>query len=481
MAFCKYSTELVKSEDISLSCNFITDYLPFANEYCVRVYLLGLYKCQNPDNYDNTLENFAKTLNMSTDDVESCFLYWQEQGLVNVINVNPIEIRYLPVKKSNNYLKKFDKHKYENFNVQAQELIDGRMITPTEFAEYYVLMESLHIEPTALIMIIKYCTNLKGSNVGYQYILTVAKNWAYEGVLTASAVEEKLMQHEQVLGDIKEVLKALGVSRNANFEERQLYLKWTKELDFSKEVILFVAKSLKRKGGCEKLDKKLLKYYELKLFSIKEIEDFEQNKEELYNTAKEVTKSIGVYYENLENVIDVYISSWINMGFNKDSLKLIADFCFKNNTRNLEGVNQTVKKFFALGLTTEESIKQYLSQILTIDEQIKTLINLCGLSRNVNSTDREFYNIWTNQWGFSLDIIKYACELAQNKVQPMQYINKILSNWKNNNIKTLEQAKENSNNLSCFEVKKNDGNFVGRSYSQQEINALFDTLGEVKI
>lgn len=481
MAFCKFSNEVVNSTALTLNNNFITDYLPYAPDSCVKVYLLGLYRCQNADNYNNTLEDFATTLSLSTEDVESAFLYWQEQGLVTVINVKPIEVRYLPVKRKNISLKKFNKDKYEDFNKEAQALIEGRMITPTEYAEYYTLMESMHMETTALIMIIKYCTTIKSPSVGYTYILTVAKNWAYEGILTAAAVEEKLHEHEQATGDIKEILKVLGINRNATFEEKQLYLKWTKDLDFTKDVLLFVAKMQKRKGGAEKLDKRLQKYYELKLFTQKEIESYELNKDNLLSIAKDVTKSIGIYYDNLENVIDIYINNWLQMGFTAETLKTIANFCFKNNIRSLEGMNNTVKKFFALGLTTGESISNYLAEILEIDNQIKHLLKIVGLNRNVNSYDREFFNIWTNQWNFSIDVIEYACTLAFSKVQPLQYVNKILSNWKSQGIVTLEKAKESSNNIEATAPAKTNSDFVGRSYSQQEISALFDTLGEVKI
>ena len=46
-----------------------------------------------------------------------------------------------------------------------------------------------------------------------------------------------------------------------------------------------------------------------------------------------------------------------------------------------------------------------------------------------------FYNLITPE------IIEYAATLSKDKVQPMQYMNKILSNWFEQKITTLEQAK----------------------------------------
>lgn len=477
MAFCKLSNESTKSSKTIIDNKFFEHFLPYAPESCIKVYLLGLYRCTTP-NTENTLDNFAKTLNMTEEDVESCFLYWQEQGLVTILNIKPFEVIYLPVTTKNAYLKKVNSSKYKDFNVQIQEIICGRMITPTEYAEYYTLIESMHIEPTALLMIAKYCTNLKGNDIGYSYINTIAKNWAYKGIKTASQVEEQLKEHEAINSYINDILKLLGSKKQADFNDKQQYLYWKDELEYSNDVIEYVAKSFKKKGNIEKLDNKLNKYYELKLFSIKEIEDYEAEKQQLFDTAKQVTKAIGVYYENLENVIETYILMWINKGYNAQTLKQIANFCFKNNIKTLEGMNNTVDKFYIQGLTTVDSIENYFGEIIEVDNKIKKILKNIGLSRNVNTWDRDFYRTWTYVWNFSDEIIEYASTLAVNKTHPLAYINKILSDWFKNNINTLEKAKQQK--VVVENTTQNKHDFKQRSYSPEQINALFDNLNEVK-
>ena len=191
-----------------------------------------------------------------------------------------------------------------------------------------------------------------------------------------------------------------------------------------------------------------------------------------------ITKQIGVYYENLENVIETYVVKWQNMGYNYDSLKLIANFCFKNNIKTLEGMDDSISKFYSLGLVDNEGINQYFGEILEDDKKIKALLELVGLKRNVTSWDRDYYRTWTFSWNFDDEIIKYACTLAVNKGHPLSYVNKILSSWLNAGIKTLEKAKEQ--NVVLYDDIKKKPNFEQRSYSDQEINALFDNLSEVK-
>ena len=98
MAFCKYSSSLVDSATISIDAKFLNDYLPVAPESCLKVYLYGLLKCQNSAGYDNTLESFEENLGITKEDVINCFLYWQDQNLVQVLETDPIEVRYLPTK-----------------------------------------------------------------------------------------------------------------------------------------------------------------------------------------------------------------------------------------------------------------------------------------------------------------------------------------------------------------------------------------------
>lgn len=478
MAFCKFSSEVVANNKIELSNAFVKEFLPQANSECVKVYIYGLFLCNNPANTDNSLESFARMLNMTEDDVISAFYYWQEVNLVQVLSVEPIEVRYLPVKNYSALLKKYNKDKYKNFNIQAQEIIIGRMITPNEYQEYYHLIESLHIEENALIKIIKYCVDLKGENVGYSYITAVAKSWAYEGILTEADVIERLEEQERSSNDIKLVLKTLGIRRSASTEEYQLFLTWTRDFGYPLDTIVFVAKLEKKSGSMLKLNKTLTRCFEQNLTSIKEIEDYLNNLTSLYDTARVVCAKIGQRYDNLENVVDTYINPWFMLGFDNNCLVNVANYCFKSNIKTLEGMNSLVNKLFKLGILTAESLDNYLSKSLEHDDDIKKVLDNLGLIREVNSVDRKLYSTWKSAWNISDELLTYACGLSADKVQPMQYLNKILSQYVTNKITTVEEAKKLS---PSFKSTSDNKPRVGREYSAKELNSLFDSIEEVEL
>ena len=144
MAFCEFSNEVVGNSSTMVDNLFLSDFMPNVDGDYVKVYLYGLYKCSS--SRDNSIESFENILQMSKDDIVSIFYYWQEMGLVSVINVDPIQIRYLPVKNALVKMKKYNVDKYTAFNISAQELIGSKMLTPREFEEFYYLIENLKME-----------------------------------------------------------------------------------------------------------------------------------------------------------------------------------------------------------------------------------------------------------------------------------------------------------------------------------------------
>ena len=479
MAFCKFSSEYVISKETPVDNLFINEFLPYAPAECVKVYLYGLYKCTNSSSYDNTIENFAKVLNLTEEEVEDAFLYWQDEGLVQVLNTCPIEIRFMPLKNVINNTKKYKPEEFSTFNRQVQEILEGRQITPTEYDEYYYLLKTMHFQPEALLMIIKFCTQIKGANVGYKYIVTVAKNWANEGITTTKSVEERLFTYEQAGSDLEKLLKICGAKRNATLEEREMFLKWTKELGFNYNTIEYVAKLLKpTKVNFEKLDARLLKYYEMKKLSIKEIGDYEKEKSEMYTLAREINKKMGLYYENLEPVVENYISKWLNLGHNSTSLLALADYCFKNSIRTLEGLDSTVLKLYKLGIVSMEAIEEYMQELISLDKEIKEILEKLGISRMVTNQDRTYYKTWKQDWNLSSELIALGVEMSAGKFQPLQYLNKLLSNWHTNSVKTLDEAK---NYIIPEKAPEKVSKNKGRSYKKEELDALFDSLEEIEL
>lgn len=482
MGLCSFSSNLRNSSSTIIDNEFINEFLPGAPDGAVKVYLYGLYLCSNPQSDDNDISSMSTVLSLSVDQIFEYFSYWQELGLVQIMNKTPLEVKFLSAKKFSGNSKIRTKAKYKDFNDQVQEILSGRMITPLEFNEYYNLIELHHFEPDAIIMIIKYCTKLKSTSINYPYILAVAKSFENEGIKSVTALEQKFLEQEQASGDVKDVLKALGLNRDADLDERNMYLKWTNNFGFTKSVVLLVASSLNKKGGMSKLDETLSKYFEQKLFTLEDIENYSKQKEEFYDIAKKVTSTLGLYYQNLDSTVEVYIKDWVQKGFDKNTLSLLSVYCYKQDIRSLSLMNEAVLKFFKKGLISSEAISQYLGEVVAKDESIKKILETLGSLRKVNSADRDIYNTWCEDWNISDEIILMVAEKSKGTSSPIRYMNKLLSEIHAKNISSLEEATKlcSQTNFTKTETKTQP-NFKQREYTKEELDALFDSLDDIEV
>ena len=348
-----------------------------------------------------------------------------------------------------------------------------------EFQEYYYAIEHYHFEVDAMILIIKYCVEQKGANVGHSYILTVARNWAKSGVQSVDDVKNQLEQISLSSGAIQDVLKVLGLKRSASSDEYQMFLSWKNQLEIPMDVIIALAKKVKGAGGFLKLNALVEKCYSLKLDSVKEIEDYFENLKVLQETTKQICKNLGLRYENLETVTDEYVVPWQALGFDIKTLETIAKYCFRSSIRTLEGMNIKVNQLFKLGLLSEESINAYLEDLISKDQEIFEMLEKLGINRNVNATDRLFYKTWTIDWQLNSELVDYALKLSIGKYMPMQYMNQILAKFHENKVETIDEAKKLNIGKDFGSSSKND--YVKREYSNKQLNSLFDNLDEVEI
>lgn len=468
----KLSREIIENEKLRIDNAFVTDFMPFAPENYVKVYLYGL-KLACFGGVGDIETEIAGKLNLEPGLVSEAFSYWANEGLVNILSTSPVTVEYLAVNKGTLALRKFSKTKYKDFNDQLHAMLPSRNILPNEYNEYYSIMEAMHIEPEAMLAIIAYCIRLKGQDVGYPYILAVARNLARQGCLTYDRVNEQLSEFDLYDKDVAAVLHSLGSKKAPAIEDKRMFAKWTKTLGFPTETVVQVAKSVKR-GGMDRLDALLVKYYENHLFSMAEIDEFNRNRDRLYSLTKEINKRIGVYYEQLDFIIETYVTRWLGYGFTDETLLTIAEYCFRCNIRTLEGYNATVEKFYKQGLITADDIGEFLGEAVRRDADIREALEKAGVTRPVTSRDRDSYRTWTYSWKMDRDVVLYAASLAAGNASPVSYMNAILGGWHNAGVTSLEGAKKFG--ATRASAARETAATVTKTYTSEQLNAMFDSL-----
>lgn len=426
----------------------------------------------------NTIENFCKQLSLTENEVKDAFLFWEKEGLVKISNIDEFEVIYLPIDAKTAKFKPIDESKYGDLYVVVQSFLT-RTVTQDEFKEYVNFIEKKKLEKEAFLMIAKYCAS-KDENASANYILTVIKNWVEEGILTTKKAEEKIKELEKSSENIKNLFAILGLKRSASLDECDMYNIWTKSFHYTQTVILSIAESLNKKGGMKALDSKIRKYHSMQLYSEDEISDFEKKRKHYVTLAKEICTKLGLYVENLEPVIDNYLNSWLYKGYMDETLKVLATFCFKTENNSLEKMDLVIQKLYKQGCVSLEAITEYINDLNVIDKNIQEIFDVLGIKRIVTARDRNLYNIWCSDWNIPKQLLNYAVQISCGKTAAFQYLNKVLTNFHEKNITTLEEAQKfNQTFTPNFETQTQNQN--GRSYSDEELNRLFDNLKEIDI
>ena len=475
MSVCKFSSDYLMETFTLVDNLFINEYLPSATENQIKVYLYGLYLCSNPTS-DSSEENLTAVLGLKPDELYSVFKFWEDNGLLQIISQNPLEVKYLSLKGAKQPPKKYKSEKYYDFNLQAQDLFSDRALVQNEFVLLYETMDQTGILPDAMLMIIQYCIQLKGQSIRLQYVQAVARSWAADGVRTAADVEAKLNEYDALDESMREILKALGrKSGSVDLEEKQAFVKWTKNWGFPVDAVIYAAKSVKGKGGFKKLDQILDEFYRLSVFSEKEMKAYNAEREKMRDLAIKVNSAIGVFYESVDGEIETYIAPWLVSGFDEEAVLTVAKYCFMSGIRTLNGMDSYVKKFLKMGLWNTRSINEYIGKLLDDDRFLKSVLELSGSSRSVTEKDRDYYRVWSMDWGFSDDVIKIAAAHSGASKYILGGINKTLAELKENKIETAAKAEEylsspRFNSSAAGTVYKNIEN---REYTKEELRSVF--------
>lgn len=479
---CTYSKEFSAAGFTDVENAFISEYLPVSSGDAVKVYLYGLFLCQNPK-LDQPLEEIAKNLAMTETEVIDCFYYWEEFGVVSVLSKEPFTVQYQPIRAS--YAakpKKIKAEKYTEFSKGLQALLPSRMISTGEYSEYFNIMETYSIKPEAMLMIVKYCADRKGADISYRYISKVAKDFGTRGINNVEKVEKELSSYILRTGLLERILRAMSLRRAPEIEDLTLLKKWTQELHFEEENIVFAASKIK-KGNMEKLDEFLLQLYSTKSFSKEEIAEYLDRKKSVYELAIKINKALSVYVDVLDTVVDNYTNKWLSYGFSGEALLFIANYSFKSGKNTLQDMDELIETLRNRGFIDLSSVGDYFEGLIKADEFISKLLMTAGVNRRPTPWDRENLNMWKS-WNFSEDMIMEAAKLSAGKSSPTAYINGILGNWKNNGVFNKEEinaAPTNTNSQEEYnrEYERRRSLALSRAQKNNERAAELDGFMEI--
>lgn len=163
------------------------------------------------------------------------------------------------------------------------------------------------------------------------------------------------------------------------------------------------------------------------------------------------TNTILYFYDGLKFPIDL--------------IEYLIEYCVSNGHTAMKYIETVALSWAKDNITTVDMAKARVASVKGNSYPIMKAFGLSG--RNLATSEQEFVIKWTDEYGFSLDMILDACNRTINTIhQPsFQYADSILQRWLKNGIKTLADVKTLDN---IHETKVKD------SVSKSQLQSNYD-------
>lgn len=235
MPRCQFSHDAAVSAT-AVENLFLEEYMPGAPGEYVKVYLYGLMLCHAEKEGD-----IARALSLEEQEVREAFLYWQCEGLVQILSYEPFLVEYRSVKKRAPSADCGMLYRHRALFEGLHRAFPGRELTAQELRVACDWVEVFGLKEETAVFLAEYCAKKKGTDIGIKYMDAVAKGWADAGVSTLTDAHAHLAEYEEKTGGAAKIKQLWRQGNNPTGPELELYEKWTRGWGFTAEAVYLLA------------------------------------------------------------------------------------------------------------------------------------------------------------------------------------------------------------------------------------------------
>lgn len=192
--------------------------------------------------------------------------------------------------------------------------------------------------------------------------------------------------------------------------------------------------------------------------------------------------------ENINNSFfqGIMSPSWyhdIDLWFKKyhfDEQVMIAlfNYCFERSALHRNYIQTVAEAWYNNHITTFNDLDLYYQKQEKLNKMKKDITKKLGLSRNLTEYEEEYIKKWMVDFSYGLDVIELALKKTTSKSNfSFDYIDKIISDWYDRNLKSAEEVKQflidlknKTKNIKALE-KKSYNNYEQRQY--EDLDAMY--------
>ena len=149
--------------------------------------------------------------------------------------------------------------------------------------------------------------------------------------------------------------------------------------------------------------------------------------------------------------------------FSNEILLMLLEYCAADEkTKNIKYMSTVAENWANDGITTVKMAEKVIKRKEKERSMLKKCAQIFGVNRAFSDREVQYISEWTNTFGMNEAMIKeaYARTTLNTGKLSFQYMNKILSSWAKDGIKTVSALKESENSRKMQNSKEtSNGNY----------------------
>lgn len=443
MAFCSFDESAALFDATPVENMFISEYMLRAPGDFVKVYLYGLMLCYHASER-MSLASMARDLDVTQEEIERAYRYWEREGLVRRVGDNPVRYTYYNLKQIT--LTRAEKPSEQLYDRQfmdevrrtlgAQTLSDNDYQTILDWVEVYELPKEV-----VIMLLTHEREKSRTGRVSFKIASHTAQEWAQSGVRTPEDAEKMVILTSERERELRRLLARLGMRRAPSEDEMAMYKKWTDEWGFTPEAVQEACReTTKGTPTMAYLDGILLRQHQLGRHEAAQIASGIAGEKSERDFAREVFAGLGRTGVTPTAEDLSYIEGWRKDG-NSEALILLAVAAAHKRAGGFDDVDAWLSKWKAQGLTTPEAVRASDARIKALNKQLREIYDAAGLEKKPNQPDRDLLCRFMGEMGMGMELVLLAAQYARGSGAPMMTVNRILADWHRAGIYTMEAAR----------------------------------------
>ena len=461
MAFLSFDRGAAMYDATPIENMFLLEYLPSAQDDCLRVYLYARMACAHPE-LGGGVADIARALRLSEEAVEDALRFWEREGLVKRLSDRPPTYALSPMRAGGRGTDMDQQYyQFRDFNASLQRLF-GEVILhgEVEIAQEWVTVFGFSTD--AALRLAEYgVTDLhysrKTPRATLRKLDNLAHEWSERGARTLEDVERLIAEKNGEKAAAEAVLKRFGMRRRPTEDEQALAHKWLAWGFSVEEISAACAATTKAQNpSFDYLDRVL--------------EGRRVEADRHFEALKAVLRELGAAARPTPETLKRY-AGFLETGCEPRTIEIAAAGLNAINRHRFEDLEELLSRWGKKGLRRADAVEAHMQRQRALREELAGLLRLAGSDYAPSLADAARYEGWKSR--FSEEMLRLAAETSRGKGRVVAAMDSLLAAWEQEGVTTPEQARARAKSGAGGRTFDNPALHYAQRQAPQDVDDLF--------